>query len=38
MTTEDFIEMLGANGSLIDVKSILDPEVAQKSGVSFWRL
>ncbi|MBF0375909.1 MAG: nucleotide sugar dehydrogenase [Desulfamplus sp.] len=38
MTTEDFIKMLGENGSLVDVKSILDPEAALNSKVSFWRL
>ncbi|MBF0412680.1 MAG: nucleotide sugar dehydrogenase [Desulfamplus sp.] len=39
MTTNDFIAMLGPNGSLVDVKSILKPEeVAQKSDISFWRL
>jgi len=38
MTTDDFIAMLGANGTLIDVKSILNPEVAKTAGISFWRL
>ncbi|MBF0468091.1 MAG: nucleotide sugar dehydrogenase [Desulfamplus sp.] len=36
--TEDFVAMLGENGSLVDVKSVLDPEVAKQAGVSFWRL
>lgn len=38
MRTEDFIAMLGDNGSIVDVKSILDPDVAKEAGISFWRL
>lgn len=38
MDTEDFIAMLGDNGSLIDVKSILDIDATREAGVSFWRL
>ncbi|MBF0242949.1 MAG: nucleotide sugar dehydrogenase [Desulfamplus sp.] len=38
MSTKDFISMLKKDGSLIDVKSILEPQVAKSLGVSFWRL
>lgn len=38
MTTQDFISMLGDNGSIVDVKSILNPDVAREAGISFWRL
>ena len=34
----DYIGCLGENGSLVDVKCMLDPEEAKKSGVNFWRL
>lgn len=38
MPLEAFTEKLNANGSLIDVKSILDPDKAAACGHSFWRL
>lgn len=40
MTTEDFIKMVGPNGSIIDVKSILKPEEFndKSDNISFWRL
>ena len=34
----DLAEKLEGGGCLIDVKSILDPEEVQQTGVAFWRL
>lgn len=38
MPLEAFTEKLNASGSIIDVKSILDPDKAAACGHSFWRL
>ena len=33
-----FSRLLAPGGCIIDVKSVLDPEEAQRSGLSIWRL
>ncbi|PID78131.1 MAG: GDP-mannose dehydrogenase [Deltaproteobacteria bacterium] len=38
MSISDFKEKMSDNGSLIDVKSIIDPKEAEDSGINFWRL
>ena len=37
-TTTDFTAKIAANGCLIDVKSILDPDEIQGAEINFWRL
>jgi UDP-N-acetyl-D-galactosamine dehydrogenase len=37
-TTTDFTIKLAANGCLIDVKSILDPDKIKEAEINFWRL
>ncbi len=37
-TLSEFKEMLLADGSLIDVKSVFDPEEAKELDINFWRL
>ncbi|MFH2091102.1 MAG: nucleotide sugar dehydrogenase [Pseudomonadota bacterium] len=38
ISTTDFKQMLLANGCLIDVKSICNPDEAKELGINFWRL
>jgi UDP-N-acetyl-D-galactosamine dehydrogenase len=38
MPLEAFTQKLNPKGSLIDVKSILDPGEAERCGIDFWRL
>jgi UDP-N-acetyl-D-galactosamine dehydrogenase len=37
-TTTGFTAKIAPNGCLIDVKSILDPDEVQRTGINFWRL
>jgi hypothetical protein len=38
MPLEELIGCLNPHGSIIDVKSILDPMAVKKRGIRFWRL
>jgi len=38
MSPEDFAPLIGENGVLLDVKSILDRELFKASGIDVWRL
>ncbi len=35
---KQLIEKISANGCLIDIKSVLNPDEVEKTGVTFWRL
>ena len=38
MRIQEYADLLNADGCLMDVKSILDPDELKKNGIQFWRL
>ena len=38
MRIQEYADLLNAEGCLVDVKSILDPDELKKNGIQYWRL